>query len=57
MAALGEEESTAAPDFDALVAAHIKASGCSRGAAIQAMAAAHPEEHQAWIDAQNAKRK
>lgn len=57
MAALGEEESTAAPDFDALVAAHIKASGCSRGAAIQAMAAAHPEEHQAWIDAQQKGRK
>lgn len=57
LAALGEEENKAAPDFDALVAAHIKAEGCSRGAAITAMAAAHPEEHQAWIDAQNAKQK
>lgn len=57
LAALGEEENKGAPDFGALVAAHIKAEGCSRGAAITAMAAAHPEEHQAWIDAQNAQQK
>ena len=57
LVALGEEENKAAPDFDALVAAHIKTEGVSRGAAIQAMAAAHPEEHQAWIDAQQKGRK
>lgn len=56
LVALGEEDK-AAPDFDALVAAHIKTEGVSRGAAIQAMAAAHPEEHQAWIDAQQKGRK
>lgn len=57
LAALGEEENKAAPDFDALVAAHLKAEGGTRGAAITAMAAAHPKEHQAWIDAQNAQQK
>lgn len=57
LAALGEEENKAAPDFDALVAAHLKAEGGTRGAAITAMAAAHPKEHQAWIDARNAQQK
>ena len=57
LAALGEGESKDKPDFAALVADHIKAEGCSRGAAITAMAAAYPEEHQAWIDAQQKGRK
>ena len=44
-------------DFEALVGAHMQQAQCSRGAAMQAVALAHPDAHKKWIAAQNAARK
>ena len=41
------------PDFEALVLEHMKKKSCSKGAAIQAMAKEHPEEHRAFIERVN----
>ena len=45
----GEEEKK--PDFNALVNACMEKDKCARAKAIRAMAVAHPEEHQAWLNA------
>ena len=38
------------PDFNALVADHMKAEKVTKGAAIKAMARQHPEAYQAWLN-------
>jgi capsid assembly protease len=50
----GSEPDPAAA-FMALVDAHQKTNNCKRSAAIEAMAAAHPETYQGWLKAQQKK--
>jgi len=42
------------PDFETLVATYMQEKSCSEGIAIQAVAKAHPAEHNAFIDKVNA---
>lgn len=48
-------ESAEGQDFDALVTAHMSAEKCSKGEAMMAVQAKHPEAHKAWLKKMNGK--
>lgn len=52
MPAAAAETETGKSDFATLVTTHMNAHNTTRGEAIKVVAVAHPEAHQAWVDAQ-----